>query len=196
MLLLIIFDRIDRDPRGDVVRKMKLSRADTAERDAVQTVLHRCVETGEITAFEKLAVFLSEPAADDGSHCVDHIFARQVKSRCDFCLSCRFLVALRFHQFIAGVPELYPGIGVDGVVDAAVAGIEATEHLRIGGVDDGVASQCGDVALPKIDTLLHRQKISDIGNALARSFLLQILILHTHEILADRRGHTDIEQRT
>ena len=129
MLLLIIFDRIDRDPRGDVVRKMKLSRADTAERDAVQTVLHRCVETGEITAFEKLAVFLSEPAADDGSHCVDHVLARQVISRRDLRLTCRLLVTLFLHDLITEVTKLYAGVGMDSVVNTAVAGIEAAEHL-------------------------------------------------------------------
>ena len=195
MLLLIIFDRIDRDPRGDVVRKMKLSRADTAERDAVQTVLHRCVETGEITAFEKLAVFLSEPAADDGSHCVDHVLARQVISRRDLRLTCRLLMPLRLHQLITGVAELYARIGMDSVVDTSVTGTEAAEHLRIGGIDDCVAFQRGNIALPKIDTLLHGQKIGNIGNAFARSLLLQVFILHAHEILADRRGHTDIEQR-
>ena len=52
MLLLILFDRIDRDLRGYVVGKPELTRADTAERDTVQTVLHRNVEAGEVTASE------------------------------------------------------------------------------------------------------------------------------------------------
>ena len=194
MLLLIFFDRIDRDLCGDVVGEVKLACADTAERYTFQIILHSFIQAGEVTAFEQLAVLVREPAVYDRTHGVDHIFARQVISGCNLRLSCRLLVTLHLHKLITGVTELYARVGVDGVVDAAVTGIEAAEHLRVGGVDDGVAFQRGDVTLPEIDTLLHRFQVGDIGDAFARSFFLQILILHTQEFLGDRRGHTDIEQ--
>lgn len=107
MLLLIFLDCIDRDLRGNVVRKMKLACADTAKRYAVQIVHHRNIKAGEVTAFEQLAITLREPAADNRTDGVDNKFARKIKGRCDFRLTCSFLVALLFHYLITSVTQLY-----------------------------------------------------------------------------------------
>ncbi len=38
-----------------------------------------------------------------------------------------------------------------GVIDTVVIGAKAAEHLRVCGVYDAVASERGDIALPKVD---------------------------------------------
>ena len=42
------------------------------------------------------------------------------------------------HEGVALEAELDPGIGVDGVVDAPVAGHETTQQGGVRGVDDGI----------------------------------------------------------
>lgn len=39
----------------------------------------------------------------------------------------------------AGQPHLYPGVGVDGVINAAVVGDIAARETGVGGIDDGIA---------------------------------------------------------
>ena len=65
MFFLIFFYGIDRDLRGYIVWEVKLARADTAERYTFQIILHSFIQAGEVTAFEQLAVFVREPAADN-----------------------------------------------------------------------------------------------------------------------------------
>ena len=43
------------------------------------------------------------------------------------------------------LPQLDAGIGVDAVINAAVAGDIAPGHTTVGGVDDGITAQGGDV---------------------------------------------------
>lgn len=85
---------------------------------------------------------------DNGADGVQNVFAGQVISRCDFRPSRFFHVSLLFHQFCACQAKLNPGEGMDRVVDAAVIGAEAAQHLAVGGVDNGVTAQGGNVALP------------------------------------------------
>ena len=45
---------------------------------------------------------------------------------------------------------------MDSVVDTAVTGTKAAQHLRVGGVDDSVAFKRRDIALPKVNIRLNR----------------------------------------
>ena len=47
-------------------------------------------------------------------------------------------------------------IGVYRVVDAAVAGIKASEQAAVCGIDNGVYPKRRDIALPEIQVLLYR----------------------------------------
>ena len=60
-------------------------------------------------------------------------------------LACCFLMALFCHQSGTFQPELYPGVGVDAVVNAVVAGNVTAGHTAVSGVDNGVAAQGGCV---------------------------------------------------
>ena len=51
--------------------------------------------------------------------------------------------------------RMYPGIGVDAVVDAAMAGDVTASHSTVSGVDDGITAQSGNVPLPEIYPLCY-----------------------------------------
>lgn len=84
---------------------------------------------------------------------------------------------------------------MNGVIDAAVVGAEAAEHLTVRGVYNRVAAKRGDVAFPEIEPLLHGLQAGSLGDSFLQNFLLQIRILYFQKILADRLRHTDIEKR-
>ena len=116
MFFLIFFNCIDRNLRGYIVRKVKLARADTAERYTLQTVLLRFIQTGDITAFEQLAVLVCEPAADNRSYCVDNILARKIISTRQFSFS-GFTAMERFTFF----QQLRSSCAVNRPIDSATA---------------------------------------------------------------------------
>ena len=102
---------------------------------------------------ERVAVAIGEQpilaalaAAPDGAHGVDHVARRQTEARRDLGLS-----RLAAAELGARRAELRSGGAVDGAVDAAAA-----EQALIGGVDDGVDVERGDVALDDVDALGHR----------------------------------------
>lgn len=80
--------------------------------------------------------------------------AREIIGFCDFGLADLFLMALSFHEFVALVSKLDAREGVDGVIDAAMIGIEAAEKAAIGGIDNGIAFERRYVPFPKIDSFL------------------------------------------
>ena len=63
-------------------------------------------------------------------------------------------MALLLHQIRAGHSQLYPGKSMDCVVNTAVARAEASEHLAVCRIDDGVAVERCNIALPKVQIFL------------------------------------------
>ena len=130
---------------------MKFSGGDTAEGDAFKLFFVRQCKAGTVTGPQTATVFFRQPAVNNGADCVDDIPARQVKCRCDFCLSCRLDVPLLLHQLRTGTAELYTCIGVNCVVNAPVVRAETAEQGAVCCIDDGVAPECCNVALPQIN---------------------------------------------
>ena len=79
---------------------------------------------------------------------MDDIAAGEIICRCDFRLPGLFFMALLFHHLCTGQPELHTCEGVDGVVDTAVAGIKAAQHLAVCRIDNRVTAQNSNVSLP------------------------------------------------
>ena len=102
-------------------------------------------------------------------------------------------MSLFTHSFRTDRPQLHAGIGVDTVINTAVAGDEASQHLAVGGIYDRVTAQGGDIAPPKINIILNGLQISKFGDSLSSDFLLQISILYRQEFFADRIGHTEVK---
>ncbi|WP_211335289.1 hypothetical protein [Lentzea flaviverrucosa] len=88
-------------------------------------------------------------------------------------------------------PQPRPGDGVDRVVDAGVAGLEAPEHGVVGGVDDRVGRQPGDVTAPHRD---RRGQLQRVGGPRALPFAAEQGIQHGDELGVERRGPADGQQ--
>ena len=155
MLLEKLFDGLYRNFGGKLVWKMKLSRGNAAKRHTFQIFLCRQLQTGAVAGSQQHPVTLCHSPIDNRPDRVQHIAAGQIKCRGDFCLPGGFWVPLLFHQFFTGKAQLHPGIGVDGVVDAAVVRAVAAGHAAVGGVDNGIAPERCNIALPKVQPRLQ-----------------------------------------
>lgn len=134
---------------GQPVREAELARGDAAEGDASETVF---IGTNHNVAVTGSQLFLLEcrrdAVRDDGPDGMDDVLTGQVVGLGDFGLPRRFRMPLLQHQPVTLLAQLYARRRMDGVVDASVQRVETAQHLRIGGVDDGVHAETGDVALP------------------------------------------------
>ena len=72
----------------------------------------------------------------------------------------------------------------------------AAGHAAVGGVDDGITFQGGNVPLPEVQPRLQGRQVSRIGDALCSGFLLQVRILYLQKVCADTPWFTDIQQAT
>ena len=95
------------------------------------------------------------------------------------------LVALGPHDARALKAQLDPRVGVDGVVDATVVGHEAAQHLAVGGVDDGVDLEHGDVAVPHREPVVREPEVVHTRDAAALGeATLQVLVLDAEKLVA------------
>ena len=131
---------------------------------------------------------------DDGAYGVDHILTGKIVGGGDLCLPGRFLIALLRHNLRALQTELYPGIGMDAVINAVVAGLVAAGQLRVSRIDDGPTFQGGNISTPEINSILNRMQVRQSGNLLRCQFSLQIGVLYIKKALADGPWMTDIHQ--
>lgn len=127
---------------------------------------------------------------------MNDISAREIVGFCDLRSTDRLRTSLLFHDFGTFESKFHPCISVNRIINTAVTRAEATEHLRVCGVDDRITAQRGDVALPKIDTVPYRKQFFEIGNSFLLDFFPQIGILHLQEFVTHRIGHPYIEKRT
>ena len=133
---------------------------------------------------------------DNGPHGMEHISGREVIAFRQLGPPVGLRMPLGLHKPVALRPKLQASRRMDGIIDAAMAGDEAAQQRGIGRVDDGVATQGSDIALPKVNSSLRRLKVRYIGNSFLPGFLLQISVLYCQEFPAGRAGHSDIKQGT
>lgn len=153
-------------------------------------------KTGKVAGTQQLAVSFCQPPADNRSDRVKDIPARQVERRRDFRLSRRLIVPLLFHKLRAGEAELYACIGMNGIINTAVIRTEAAEHLTVCGIDDSVAFQRSDIALPQVNIGADGRDGSKVGQALLPRFFTQIFVLHPQKLRVAGFRRTNIEKRT
>lgn len=70
-----------------------------------------------------------------------------------------FLVSLPFHDTGTFRTKLYATVGMNCIINTAVTRAKTPQHLRICGIDNLVAAQRGDIALPEIQSGLLPLKI-------------------------------------
>ncbi len=132
---------------GNVIRKAELAGGDAAEGNGLQTFLGGEVQTTPVTRCQLDFLRTERPSCrHDGTNGMQDEPRRKIETGRDPCAPRRLFAAL--HQVIAGEAQLYACRRMDGVVDAAVHRYETTQHLRVGGIYDGIHLQAGDVALP------------------------------------------------
>ena len=81
---------------------------------------------------------------------MQNIFTWQIIRMRMFCGSCFFLVSLPFHDTGTFRTKLYATVGMNCIINTAVTRAKTPQHLRICGIDNLVAAQRGDIALPEI----------------------------------------------
>ena len=94
--------------------------------------------------------------------------AWKIKGRCQFGRSGRLRISLVFHDGSAEQAQLYAAECMNAVIDAAVVRDIATGHAAVCRIDDGIAFQRRNIALPKINTVRDRSQICKIGDSLFR----------------------------
>ena len=154
----------DSDLSRFCIRKMELTGGNAAEGNALQPVFLCQLQTCSVAACKKFPVFVRQPPIDDGPNRMDHIFTRQIEGRGDLRLSGGLRISLLLHNLCAVIPQLDTGIGMDTVIDAFVAGIVAAGHARVGGIDDGIYPQCGDITLPETNAVLSGRQVTPVGD--------------------------------
>ena len=122
------------------------------------------------------------------------ILAGQIERRRNFCPPGGFGIALLLHQLRTGKAQFHTRKGVNGIVDATMVRNIAAGHTAVGSIDNGIALQRGNIALPKVQSRLHRCKVSHIGDTLCRIFALQIGVLHLQKICICALRRTKIHQ--
>ena len=83
---------------------------------------------------------------------------------------------------------------MNGVVDAAVIGDIAAGHAGVCRIDDGIALERCNIALPEIQTWLHRRKVCNISDTFCLVFALQIGVLHFQKTFICVLRRTNIHQ--
>lgn len=95
-----------RDLGGPIRRETKDAGGDAAKGQGPHPVLHGQLQTGLITARQKLAVACPEPPGDNRPDRMQNIPAGEVIPRRNLGGSRRFRMPLRLHDFVAGQPKL------------------------------------------------------------------------------------------
>ena len=106
-------------------------------------------------------------------------------------------MALGLHELTAFYPQLHPGEGVYDIVNAGVAGLPAAEEGAVGGVDNGVTAQGGDIPLPEHQTGVggrRRERIS-VCDPPFPDHLPQIFVLNVQKLRGGWVGRADVKQR-
>ena len=85
---------------------------------------------------------------------------------------------------------------MNGVVDAVVIGRIAAGHAAVGGVDNRIVFQRGNVALPEVSPRLNGRKTVYVGYALFGNRLTQIFILNFQEFRIGASRRTHVQQPT
>lgn len=141
-------------------------------------------------------MLIVQSALHDRSHGVYDIFAGEVVGLGDLCGASRLGGALGTHQLCTFLPKLDPGIGMDAVVYAGVAGDVAPGHTAVRCVHDGIAFKQGDVPPPKFDPGAYFRDGGLVRDPFFRQGPPEVIVLGPDELLRCGSGRTYVHKRT
>lgn len=81
------------------------------------------------------------------------------------------------------------------VVDAAMVWIVTAGHAAVGRIDDDIAFQGGDVALPEVEPRLKGRQIGKVGHAPFSKTAAQIIVLNLQKVRTAGLRFPDVQQR-
>lgn len=110
-------------------------------------------QTGLIAVRKLMAVCLGQATRYDGTDGMKDVPARKIKGRCQLSRPGRLRIPLFFHDGAAEQAQLYAAECMNAVVDAAVVRDVAAGHAAVCRIDDGIAFQRRNIALPKINAV-------------------------------------------
>ena len=126
---------------------------------------------------------------------MQHVRSGKVVAGRYLCPTRGLLVSLRIHLARALQPHLDARVRLYGVVDAAVVGHEAAQHLAVGSVDDAVRRKPGYVAAPHGDALGREgHAILAYGAAALGQTPTQVRVLHTQQLGIRRLGRPHVHE--
>ncbi len=181
----------DRDPGGLATGEAELPGRDAAERDGAHAAGVSGLQAGAVARAEGRDVGVGDPGRDHRSHRVDDAVAGEVVSPGDD-RSADGLPAPP-HDPLALETELHPGICVDRVVDAPVAGDEASQHAAVRSVDYRPAAERGDVPLPQGDAVAVLQVVR-VRHAATGEQPAQVVVLDAEDLLRCGQRAPDVHQ--
>ena len=133
--------------------------------------------------------------SDDRSYGVEHEAARQAECGRGFHVACRLGVPLGAHELGARGSQLHAGESVNSVVDAMVSRHEASEHLVVRGVDDGIGGKKRDISAPEGDAVAIIERSCACRASAFNKALLQICVLDGEYIGREGFRHARIHER-
>ena len=144
----VIFDGLHGNFGGQLVGETELAGGDATEGYGAAAVGLGQMERIDVARSQLFFLLLGGCAVgDDGSHGVDYILGGQVVSwSYDSFAS---INQRTFQNIIALLTQLHSCSGMDGVVDARVQRMPATQAAAVGSVDDCIGLQSGDITLPQ-----------------------------------------------
>ena len=92
-------------------------------------------------------------------------------------------------------PQLYPGEGMNAVVDAGVHWDKTAEHLRVGCVHDGVNGKTGDIPLPDRHAVSNHGDLRKRDDPFFADPLPQVFILQGENGIVQLLRHANVHQR-
>ena len=203
---------LDRDLGRPLFREAEHAGGDAAECHTAQTVFRTEVERVPVTVSQLVFQVRRKAVIHDWPDDMHDLFRGEIIALCQHRQGGRLLIipsvagTKRLHLLMAFGAELDTRIGVDTVVDAAVAGLETAQHPGVGGVYDRVHGKAGDVSLPEGQLIRKRlfaaEALCDRRNtikthdpSLLRPFL-QVLVLDQQGLLRHGTRHADVHQGT
>ena len=101
---------------------------------------------------------------------------------------------LLVHEIGARQTQLHAGVGVDGIVDAAMPRQKAAEHLTVGGIDDGVGLKQRNVAAPDGNAIAVGECAGVGRPAALKKALLQVGVLYVERLGRKRLGQANVHK--
>lgn len=184
------FAHLDGNLGGTAVGEMGLAGGNAAESDGAAVVFPGAIQARAVAGRQlPLLAGCWKARGNNRPHGMNDIPGRQIVSPSDDRASGGYPAALQ--NIVALPPQLQPCGRMDGIVDAVVKRLPATESPGVCSIDDGIDLEARDIPLPDLFIFdpfnPHRTLVSLLR--------LQLRILRGKVLVAQRLRLPDIHQR-